>query len=556
MGEPGDARELLSQLEAANRRLAELESLYTGLHQLQERVRLYESAVVSANDVIIITEAEPLNVPGPRIVYVNDAFTRQTGYTAEEVIGKTPRILQGPKSDRETLNCIHMALESWQPILVEVLNYRKDGSEFWSELSIVPVPDEKGWYTHWTSVQRDITERKQAEERQVELLKREQAARAEAEQANRIKDEFLATLSHELRTPLNAIVGFSQLLRMRQYDRPATDEIARTIERNGKAQAQLVDDLLDVSRIITGKMRLEFRSVSLQGVVRAALETITPSAQSKQIRLIARLDPEAGPVSGDETRLQQVVWNLLSNAVKFTPRGGEVQVSLACINSQIQLAITDTGVGITAAFLPHVFERFHQGDGTTTRKYGGLGLGLAIVRHLVEVHGGTVGVESPGEGHGSTFTVRLPLPVAQADSNYIPLTTLGTEVVAGLPRLEGLRLLVVDDEPDARKLLHLLLEGCGAQVTVASSSVEALRLIEQVNPDVLVSDIGMPEQDGYELIQQVRGRGLSVPAVALTAYARSEDRMRALSTGFDTHVPKPVEIAELVTVIQRLIQRG
>ncbi|MBC8120470.1 MAG: response regulator [Gemmatimonadaceae bacterium] len=556
MRETDDDREAVYRLEAANRQLSELELLHTELHNLQERVRLYESAVVSANDVIVITEAEPLNTPGPRIIYVNDAFTRHTGYAAEEVIGKTPRILQGPKSDRATLGRIRTALENWQPILVELLNYRKDGSEFWSELSIVPVPDEKGWYTHWTSVQRDITERKQAEASRSALLKREQAARIEAEQANRIKDEFLATLSHELRTPLNAIVGFSQLLRMRRYDGPATDEIVRTIERNAKAQAQLVDDLLDVSRIITGKMRLEFRPVALQGVIRAALETITPSAEAKQIRLITRLDPEVGHVSGDATRLQQIIWNLLSNAIKFTPREGEVQVCLTCINSQVQLAVADTGVGIPAEFLPHVFERFHQGDGSTTRKYGGLGLGLAIVRHLVEAHGGTVGVQSGGEGQGSTFTISLPLPVAQANSHHISLVTVSTGMVAALPRLEGLKLLVVDDEPDARKLLGLLLEGCGAQVTVASSSAEALRVIEVANPDVLVSDIGMPEQDGYELIQQVRGRGFAVPAVALTAYARSEDRMRALATGFDTHVPKPVEIAELVAVIQRLIQRG
>ncbi|MBC8122599.1 MAG: response regulator, partial [Gemmatimonadaceae bacterium] len=335
-------------------------------------------------------------------------------------------------------------------------------------------------------------------------------------------------------------------------------EIIVTIERNAKAQSQLVDDLLDVSRIITGKLRLEFQPVRLQEVVQTALETVKPSAQVKHIRLVTELDPSVGPVSGDSTRLQQVLWNLLSNAVKFTPKNGEVHVRLERVNSHIELTVEDTGMGIPAEFLPHVFERFHQGDGTTTRKYGGLGLGLAIVRHLVELHGSTVSVASRGENRGSTFTIKMPLPVLQVreSSSLVPLHAQVSGSVEHLPRLEGVRVLIVDDEMDARRLLRLLLEGCGAEVRAAASAAEALQAIEQAAPDVLVSDIGMPDADGYELVQWARGRGLTVPAVALTAYARSEDRVRALTAGFNTHVPKPVEITELVTVIRRLLDRG
>ncbi len=558
MAHENGAVELKVQLETAHRRIAELETSQARLQQAEEHVRLFRSAVVNATDVVMITEAVPFDPPGPRILYVNEAFTRMTGYSAEEAIGKTPRILQGPGSDRSTLDRIRAALESWQPVEVEILNYRKDKSEFWSELSIVPVPDDKGWYTHWTAVQRDITDRKQAEAERSELLARERATREEAERANRIKDEFLATLSHELRTPLNAIVGFSQLLRMRTLDASTTAEIIVTIERNAKAQSQLVDDLLDVSRIITGKLRLEFQPVRLQEVIQTALETVKPSAQVKHIRLVTELDPSVGPVSGDSTRLQQVIWNLLSNAVKFTPKRGEVHVRLERVNSHIELTVEDTGAGIPAEFLPHVFERFHQGDGTTTRKYGGLGLGLAIVRHLVELHGSTVSVASRGENQGSTFTIKMPLPVLQVreSSSLVPLHAQVNGAVERLPRLEGVRVLIVDDEMDARRLLRLLLEGCGAEVRAAASAAEALQAIEQAAPDVLVSDIGMPDADGYELVRWARGLGLTVPAVALTAYARSEDRVRALAAGFNTHVSKPVEITELIIVIQRLLDRG
>jgi PAS domain S-box-containing protein len=401
----------------------------------------------------------------------------------------------------------------------------------------------------------DATERRQA-------LKREKEARVEAEAANRVKDEFLSTLSHELRTPLTAIMGWSDLL---LHDEVAPDkrrQAIETIARNANSQCQLINDLLEVSRIITGKLRLEFVACQLQSVIEAAAESIRPTAEAKGIRLQLSIDPDTGSVFGDSERLQQVVWNLLSNGVKFTPNGGSVEVSLQRINSHVEIVVTDSGVGIHRDFLPHVFDRFRQADGSTTRTFGGLGLGLAIVRHLVELHGGTAYAESAGENQGSKFTVRLPLMVStEFQFDPAPAKPVAAAVTSGERQLSlgGLRVLIVDDEVDARVLLTAMLEKCGAEVLSAESAKEGLELIERWRPDVLIADIGMPVEDGYGLIRKVRAlskeRGGQTPALALTAYARTEDRVRAISEGYQVHLAKPVDRLELAIVVASLASR-
>jgi PAS domain S-box-containing protein len=384
----------------------------------------------------------------------------------------------------------------------------------------------------------------------------------EAERANRLKDEFLATVSHELRTPLTAIIGWSAILRSNKLDARASADALETIERNAKAQSQLIEDLMDVSRIITGKLRLDVQTVNLASVVESAIASLKPAAEARSIRLQPVLDPRAGPVSGDPTRLQQVAWNLLSNAIKFTPKGGRVEVRLERIDSHVELTVSDTGIGIKPEFLPFVFDRFRQADGTTTRAYGGLGLGLAIVRHLVELHGGTARVDSRGEGQGTTFSLMLPLRAISRELGREERRHPTAESAPPLecpPELDGLRVLVVDDEPDTRLMLKVMLEQCGAEVTTAASARKALEVIERVRPDVLVSDIGMPEEDGYALMRKVRalpaGRGGRLPAAALTAYAGAEDRKRALRAGFQVHIPKPVDPAELVAAVASLAGR-
>jgi PAS domain S-box-containing protein len=400
----------------------------------------------------------------------------------------------------------------------------------------------------------DVTERREA-------LKREKEARLEAEAANRVKDEFLSTLSHELRTPLTAIVGWSELLLHDEVAPHKRREAIETIARNANSQGQLINDLLEVSRIITGKLRLEFAPCEMESVVQAAAEAIRPTAEAKGVRLQILLEPNAGPIFGDRERLQQIVWNLLSNAVKFTRHGGLVQTRLQKNDTQVEVVVSDTGVGINPEFLPHVFERFRQADGSTTRSYGGLGLGLAIVRHLVELHGGTVWAESAGHNQGATFIVRFP---EMSDvSQHFEVTELVKSpraVVDSRDRnrtLRGLRVLVVDDEFDARALLTTMLEGSGAHVLAVSSSAEALDLMDSWKPDVLIADIAMPVEDGYSFIRKVRARphdrGGQVPALALTAYARTEDRTRALSEGYQVHLAKPVDRIQLATVIGSLL---
>jgi PAS domain S-box-containing protein len=387
----------------------------------------------------------------------------------------------------------------------------------------------------------------------------------EAKEANRLKDEFLATVSHELRTPLTSITGWVRMLRSGMLDEPQASRALETIDRNTRAQTQIIEDLLDISRIISGKLRLDIRLVELASIIEAAIESARPAAEAKGIRLQMLLDPKASPVAGDADRLQQVVWNLVSNAVKFTPKGGRVQVRLERVNSHLEISVSDTGQGIAPGFLPHVFERFRQGDSSIARRYGGLGLGLAIVRQLVEMHGGTVAATSPGDGEGATFTVTLPLAILHSRSFQETKETFHSPNSRPKipfecpPQLQGLRVLVVDDETDAREMLAFVLSQCRAEVRAAASAEEALAMLEDFNPHVLVSDIGMPEQDGYDLIRKVRAqekiaKQKPIPAIALTAYTRIEDRMQALSAGFQTHIPKPVEPAELAAVIASLSQ--
>ena len=401
----------------------------------------------------------------------------------------------------------------------------------------------------------DVTERREA-------LKREKEARLEAEAANRVKDEFLSTLSHELRTPLTAIMGWSDLLLHDEVAPRKRRQAIETIARNANSQCQLINDLLEVSRIITGKLRLEFAACEMDSVIQAAVDSVRPTAEAKGVRLQVLLEPNAGPIFGDRERLQQIVWNLLSNGVKFTRHGGLVQVKLQRINSHVEVAVSDTGVGIRPDFLPHVFERFRQADGSTTRIYGGLGLGLAIVRHLVELHGGAAWAESSGEDRGSTFTVRFPAMIAadrQHEPQAEPQLTASIESRDRKRMLRGLRVGVVDDEFDARALLTTMLEGSGAHVRAVSSTGEALDSMQAWKPDVLIADIGMPVEDGYSLIRKVRAlpleQGGHTPALALTAYARTEDRIRALSEGYQVHLAKPVDRVELATVIDSLCHR-
>lgn len=398
-----------------------------------------------------------------------------------------------------------------------------------------------------------------------ELLMREQIIRAEAEGANRAKDEFLSILSHELRTPLNAILGWSAMLRQRTLSEDKVLRALETIERNAKSQAQLIEDILDISRIITGKLRLQVRPVNLVPVIESAIESVRLAAEAKSIRLQSRLDSQAGLLLGDANRLQQVVWNLLSNALKFTPKDGRVEIRLQRVNSHAEITVSDTGLGISSDFLPFVFDRFRQHDSTTTRSYGGLGLGLAIVRQLVELHGGTVTVVSPGIGQGTTFTVTLPaMIIPQPPSDPEPLNSIVERKprVEAWPSLEGLQILVVDDEADALELLNTILQNNGAEVIAVASVKQALTIIETAtdrSPDVLVSDIGMPDEDGYSLIRKLRQleaqRGGKLPAIALTAYAGSDDRRQALLAGFQMHLTKPVDAAELVAVVASLTGR-
>jgi PAS domain S-box-containing protein len=424
----------------------------------------------------------------------------------------------------------------------------------WS-LSIYSSPDA------WLAIVSDISGRLQAEREREELLVSERAARADAERANRLKDDFLATLSHELRTPLNAIVGWSQLLKLGQLSAGDAKEAVDAIDRNAKIQAQMIADLLDVSRITSGKLRLDVEPVDPAMTVDAALSAVAPAAEAKGICLTKVLDPQAGPVAGDPARLQQIVWNLVNNAVKFTPKNGAIQVQLRRVNSHVEISVSDNGQGIRSDLLPWIFERFRQGDDPSNRGQGGLGLGLAIAKQLVEIHGGTIRAESPGEEKGATFTVSLPLSTVKARNKSAavgPAAVVSFESRTASPPLDGIRVLIVDDDGDARLLTKRVLADCGAEPVVAEGVAQALVALDAFRPHVLISDLGMPTADGFDLIRQVRGRGYTfqnLPAIALTAYARTEDRRKALLAGFQLHLTKPVDPAELSAAIASLVGR-
>lgn len=532
---------------------------------ITERKRIEQKLQESEAQYRLLFETNPqpmwvYEIESMVFLEVNEAAVRHYGYSREEFLSMTIKEIRPPEDipklaqkNADVLKEAALGLRSagvWR-------HRKKDGTII--EVEVIRSPISFKGRNALLVLAGDVTDRRRAEEERVGLLAREQQARQEAEAANRAKDEFLATVSHELRTPLNAIYGWARLLQMGELDRATVTSAYETIERNAKAQAQLIDDLLDVSRIIAGKLRLDVRSIELKPVIEAAIETVQTAADAKGITLQSRLDETVGPISGDPDRLQQVVWNLLSNAIKFTSTGGRVEVRIDRIDSAVRIQVQDTGIGIHPEFIPYVFDRFRQAEKVSTRFYGGLGLGLAIVRHLVELHGGTVSAESPGEGKGANFTVTLPLkPLSEESPDPEMKRPEKTIPPPTVMMLEGVEVLLVDDEADARELLTLILQRSGARVVAVSSADEAIDRLKRKKPDLLVSDIEMPGEDGYSLIRRVRAREAedgegSVPAVALTAYAGRADRRRALMAGFQKHVPKPVDPAGLVAVAAGLI---
>lgn len=500
------------------------------------------------------------------ITDANDAYLYIVGYSRQEfdALGRINwRSLTPPEYKHLDDQAIEETFATGVSSIYEKEYVRRDGTRVPVVLGVALMDDSQ---VNGVAFVLDISERKTAEFERDRLLVAEQKARTTAEAANRMKDEFLAVLSHELRSPLNAMLGWLTLMRTKKFDAATTARALETVERNARAQAQLVEDLLDVSRIIQGKLRLNVRAVDLLPVISAAIDTVRPAALAKNIRLQPVLDPAADPVFGDSDRLQQIVWNLLSNAIKFTPKGGRVQIRLERVESYVEIVVADTGEGINPDFLPYVFDRFRQADSSITRSFGGLGLGLSIVRNLVDLHGGSVRVESPGEGQGTTFTVKFPIsPVTGkiAEPERVHPTVGGSLPFDCTPRLDDLRILVVDDEVDARELLIQILVECGAEVVALATPDEVIAALKEQTSDsrfdILISDIGMPQQDGYALLQRVRllesNQGGRIPAVALTAYARAEDRKAALLAGFQSHVAKPVEPGELIVVIANLTGR-
>jgi PAS domain S-box-containing protein len=515
------------------------------------------SAIVASSDDVIVSKT----LDGI-IMSWNPAAERIFGYTAAEAIGQHITLVIPPERWAEEDEVLGRIRRGDRVDHFETVRRTKSGRLINISLTVSPVRDAEGRIVGASKVARDITDRLHADEERERLLRSEKEAREAAEEANRVKDEFLATVSHELRNPLNAITGWSSLLITGRLDQEQTRRAHETILRNAQSQSQLISDLLDVSRIVAGKLRLNVVPVQLAAVIEAALEVVRPAAAAKSIRLNSQLEADSGSVAGDPDRLQQIFWNLLSNAIKFTPKGGRVEIRSRRANSHIEIVVTDTGKGIDAKLLPRIFDRFRQGENdSTTRKFGGLGLGLAIVRNLVELHGGIVKALSDGSDKGAKFTVELPISIGVESlepERSIGRRTDGT-VEGAAASLAGLRILIVDDEADARDMVSAILGQVGAEVAVAVNVAEALDLLDRWRPDVLISDIGMPGQDGYELIRKVRARpsndGGLIPAVALTAYARTQDRLRALSAGYQMHVPKPIEPIELVTVIASITKR-
>jgi PAS domain S-box-containing protein len=541
-----------------------------------EMARSRLAAIVeSSDDAIISTRLDQT------IITWNAAAERLFGYSAAEAIGKSILLLIPPELQHEQAGIFAKTRDGARIDHYETTRITKNGQRIEVSISVSPVRDEQGRIVGASGIARDVSAlRKELAARvaaeaalretesklrtavmeREQLLESERSARSEAERLGHMKDEFLATLSHELRTPLNAIQGWATLLKQSNLDAADRQPGLEAIERNARAQAQIINDLLDMNRILAGKFHLEVQSVHLNDVINAAIEAVRPSAQAKRLRIRTILDSVIGTTRGDPNRLQQVMWNLLANAVKFTPAGGFIQVILERVNSHVEIMVQDNGVGISPEFLPYVFDRFRQADASTSRRHGGLGLGLSIVRNLVELHGGAVRVQSPGENQGATFIVSLPIVSVDPgrNENVGASARVPPEAVAvDLPRLDNLRILVVDDEPDGRALLARILRERGAIPVCTGNALMALDSLQQHTYDLLLSDIGMPDVDGYGLIKRVRalsppmGR---IPAIAVTAYARAEDRQRSLLAGYQMHIAKPLEAPELIAAIASLLK--
>ncbi len=497
--------------------------------------------------------------PDGHIFWYNRRWFEYTGAPPEEMDGWGWEKVHDPEA-------LPGVMSSWKHALAEKVPWEHtfplrgaDGTYRWFLSRAMPLRDADGQVSLWFGSNTDITEQREHADERYRLLESERAARFNAERASLLKDEFLATVSHELRTPLNAILGWTQLLRTGDGDPAEIREGLETIERNARAQTRIIEDLLDMSRIISGKTRLDVQATDLVKVVEAAVDSLRPAAEAKNVRVAKVLGP-VQPISGDPARLQQVLWNLLANAIKFTPKGGRVNVVLERVNSHVEIVVSDNGEGISPEFIPHVFDRFRQQDASQTRRHGGLGLGLSIVKNLVELHGGSVRVQSEGLGHGASFTVILPLVPLRQDGSarQHPGAALDTRCLVNV-ELDGVRVLVVDDERDSLELVRRLLKECKADVLIASSAEDGLQLVSEDAPDVIVSDIGMPGKDGLEMMRELRARSTAkqarIPAIALTAFARSEDRTRAMLAGYQIHLSKPVEPQELLAAVANLAGR-
>lgn len=491
----------------------------------------------------------------------NTAAERIFGYTAEEMVGQPIMRLLPPDRLEEEDRILSQLRAGLRVDHFQTQRLTKDGRLIFVSLTISPIRNDDGHIVGASKIARDITAQKEFENERDRLLQRERELRLEAERANRIKNEFLAMLSHELRTPLTAISGWAQILNTSRLNEETVHRAAEVIQRNTLLQTQLIDELLDMNRILMGKLRLDLQSVDLCTIIETAMESVEPTSNAKGIKLVKILDPRAGTVRGDPTRLQQIVWNLLSNSVKFTPENGTVKICLSRVNSHVELEVSDTGIGIEADFLPFVFDRFSQLDTSSTRRHGGLGLGLAIVKHLVELHGGTIHAKSAGLGEGSTFRINLPFPAAlpRTYTEVHPHTPTSSVGSWDAPSLSGRKLLVVDDDKDAADLVTHLLSEAGAEVVQTHSAPQALSIAEADHFDAIISDIGMPEMDGFELIHEIRrfpGSRGQLPAIALTAFGRSEDRRNAMIAGFDVFLSKPIDSSELMATVARVISRN
>lgn len=547
-------------------RNGELQGFVKIVRDLTTRHRLEESLNRSEEQFRLLVNSVRqyaifwMDVEG-RVQTWNQGCERVKGWKAEEAIGKFFGIFHTPEDRAAGLPQRQLQIaQRYGQFEGEGERVRSDGSRFYARVTLTQIRDDEGKLRGFSKVLEDISERKRAEEERQQLLESEKAARQAAEEATRLKDEFLATVSHELRTPLTSILGWANLIRSGDLDPESMSTALQTIERNAHAQAQLVNDLLDISRIITGKLHLHIEAIEPAAIVQAATEALQPAAQARGVNLDLSLEPDLGKLAGDPDRLQQIVWNLVSNAIKFTDRGGHVRVGLKRYDHTVELCVRDNGRGIPVDALPFIFDRFRQVDQSITRSHGGLGLGLAIVKHLAEMHGGSARAESDGQGTGSTFTVVLPLRQEAPSDPPGPIPASpqpGRE--RGRPDIRGVHVLVVDDDHDARELLKTILTLRGARVSLAASANDALWQLHDGRPDVLLCDIGMPEHDGYSLMRRLRKlpaeQGGSLPAAALTAFAREEDRARALREGFHEHLAKPIRPGDVVEAVARLSGR-